>query len=135
MTAEELELWIEESGDKASVFEQALQRAFYLGQPRWQPIETAPKDDTRVMLFDESLLYDDHSYEDCIFIGFRSVEFINQPLVWLDWNACNEYGGEPYEGFRILRPTHWMPFPQPPTECLVYSTCRRAIKHEGVVGE
>ena len=61
--------------------------------PQWQPIETAPKDGTRVLLF---------------FPGFVIP-------VWVgDWHE----GWRPEYGVRTPPieddPTHWMPLPAPP---------------------
>lgn len=74
-------------------------------QPQWQPIETAPKDGTRIMLWEQ--------YSDVPFVGW-----------WLDrgWTVSHEHvdaeGG--WEGAIVVDAihqemiTHWMPLPIPP---------------------
>lgn len=60
---------------------------------KWQPIKTAPKDGTRVIL----------SSANIVVTGFWSPS----SSVWLcDWSAGN---GDPKE-----KPTHWQPLPEPP---------------------
>lgn len=59
----------------------------------WQPIETAPKDGTRVLGCDGSCV------EVIFFIKGRG--WFNQSAEISLWN--------------VFPPTHWMPLPQPPT--------------------
>lgn len=61
--------------------------------PAWQPISTAPKDGTEVLLFGPK--YDGGTYQDVC--GFYHRRW---PVVWM-------------EGFG--EPSHWMPLPEPPT--------------------
>jgi hypothetical protein len=63
----------------------------------WQPIETAPRDSTTVLLW-ESL--DDGDPAICVSIGSwePSIGF------WIDF------------GWETVYPTHWMPLPSPPEE-------------------
>ena len=65
----------------------------------WQPIETAPKDGTKLLLC-ESV---DENY---IFVGSWSET--RNPK----WYGTNWYCVE-YDAFNHA-PTHWMPLPQPP---------------------
>jgi hypothetical protein len=65
----------------------------------WQPIETAPKDGTAVLLFDRT--NKDSPDGGGIDFGF----YYNDAVRWL-W-ACD--GCE-------AKPTHWMPLPAPPQE-------------------
>lgn len=72
----------------------------------WQPIGTAPKDGTRVLIYDP----DDDYYLN------RSI--LPEPTIYVCfWNDYHEYWveaeGERYSGFK---PTHWMPLPEPPTK-------------------
>jgi hypothetical protein len=63
------------------------------GQPQWRPIETAPKDGTVLLGYDN---------------GF------GREIVW--WSVpMNEWysDGEPLE---FWTPTHWMPLPDAPTD-------------------
>lgn len=76
----------------------------------WQPIESAPKDGTRV------LFYDPHSsvgvHAGCWDASFTSTDDgLSFRGAWTDYSVhsfgseeCNEY-----------YPTHWQPLPEPPT--------------------
>jgi hypothetical protein len=60
----------------------------------WQPIETAPKDGTPILIYETTL----------------------GPVTYVCfWNSFHEYWveaeGEQYSSFN---PTHWMPLPEPP---------------------
>lgn len=65
---------------------------------QWQPIETAPKDWSQVILY-----YQDSGLDDDVMAGYYSCEDGGKDC-WMD-----NYGDE-------LKPTHWMPLPKPPTE-------------------
>ena len=56
----------------------------------WQPIETAPKDGTRVLLWIEPVK-------------------IAMPFAWQD----GRWMGDDYP-LNMAWPTHWMPLPEPP---------------------
>ena len=61
---------------------------------KWQPIETAPKDGTWILLYDE---------QDVIEVGW--------------WESFDCPGGGAMIGWcvdRVTHPTHWMPLPEPP---------------------
>ena len=69
----------------------------------WQPIETAPRDGTNIVLFD------------------------GQRVSVGGWVSAADQGAEPGEEYLISagwwsldlsdnQPTHWMPLPDPPTE-------------------
>ena len=72
----------------------------------WQPIETAPKDGTRILL-----AHHQNKYENL------------PPLIWVidgQWGA-NWRTGDDYQPhwhhdrkLRLVSPTHWMPLPEPP---------------------
>jgi hypothetical protein len=77
---------------------------------KWQPIETAPKDRTLILLFDPEAIaaipYDadaDISVTHPIFVGFWSHATCGRDY----WNLAH-YSGYSFE------PTHWMPLPGPP---------------------
>ena len=57
----------------------------------WQPISTAPKDDTRLLILEES---------GQMIVGLYDCE------MW--WEQNMEYA--------LNNPTHWMPLPDPPNE-------------------
>lgn len=73
----------------------------------WQPIETAPKDGTRIRL-----AWDQHDWATADGI-FRDGEWIAAPLFYSDGQS---EPGKPYLCFREHRvnPTLWMPLPEPP---------------------
>jgi hypothetical protein len=62
---------------------------------RWQPIETAPKDGTHVLLWATGAFYG------CVVGRYNS-------------RANNRGGGWLAERFPVPKPTHWMPLPKPP---------------------
>ena len=64
------------------------------GQPQWRPIETAPRDGTEILGYDE---------------GF------GRAIVWWGGQLNCWYNdiGEPLE---FWTPTQWMPLPDPPTD-------------------
>ena len=71
------------------------------GKPRqdaapWQPIETAPKDGTHVLLY------------------WPTMSISSYPLV--GFHHGDEYGWEPVadRDYGEIYPTHWMPLPEPP---------------------
>jgi hypothetical protein len=63
----------------------------------WKPIETAPKDGTRV------LLYVRNGWFGCVVGRFNA-------------RANNRAGGWLADRFSISNPSHWMPLPDPPKE-------------------
>ena len=68
---------------------------------QWQPIETAPKDGTWILVYKPFNLY-----------GFDDSKwFVDKYIVrWADecWNISMED--------KVAYPTHWMPLPKPPTQ-------------------
>jgi len=73
-------------------------------RPLWQPIETAPKDGTEILVY-----------------GIATGEFggvHEEPETWkvswlfTNWSLC---GGEGYAVW-VDSPTHWMPLPEAPRE-------------------
>jgi hypothetical protein len=61
----------------------------------WQPIETAPKDGTHILIYD--------AYGEC------SVVY------WFTYDNGNDCGWT-YDGGDRFDPSHWMPLPDPPKE-------------------
>ena len=76
--------------DAVQIAEEANARA---DAATWQPIETAPKDGTYVLLYEPR--DDDHAIE----VGFYECE------TW--------YG---MDHIYSIYPTHWMPLPKPPEQ-------------------
>jgi hypothetical protein len=69
---------------------------------KWQPIETAPRDDTI-----DVLLYEEGEYKP-VYIGFYAeTKDRGGKKVYIFWDI----GSEPWK----REPTHWMPLPEPPT--------------------
>tara|TARA_R110000868_G_C10948448_1_gene767609 strand:- start:345 stop:701 length:357 start_codon:yes stop_codon:yes gene_type:complete len=69
----------------------------------WQPIETAPKDGTLVLLFEGI-------YGGCINTGYWGKHYImDKKEVWCS-NGCVEN----YQTFD--KPSFWMPLPKPPVD-------------------
>lgn len=73
---------------------------------QWQPIQTAPKDGTAILLWEQ--------YSTNPFVGY-----------WQDggWNACLEHveahggwDGAIAVGLIVMPVTHWMPLPPEPTK-------------------
>ena len=72
----------------------------------WQPIETAPRDGTWVLLADPDLC-DEHGVLLPVPAEFRpEVTGWGSPDgEWMDLHGC-----------RVITPTHWMPLPEPPED-------------------
>lgn len=72
-----------------------------LREDDWRPIETAPKDGTRILMYQREAggEYGKIEYEDYYFVG------------WFDkyWYCCE------YSAFE-REPTHWMPLPEQPAQ-------------------
>lgn len=71
----------------------------------WRPIETAPKDGTRLLLCNAS--------HDSVEVGFWDKGFYWTSRNGFDGEWTNGYCDE-YERDVVLKPTHWMPLPEPP---------------------
>lgn len=74
----------------------------------WQPIESAPRDGTEVLVFGRfageiSGIHAEHEYGIAAFINGAS------DFQGFEWAAI---GGDTYEVWCC--PTHWMPLPAPP---------------------
>lgn len=75
----------------------------------WQPIETAPKDGTPVLLYGEWAgeiwgVFDEPSMEVGLYAG--SGDYARQGFLWA------ATGGDAYATW--CKPSHWMPLPAPP---------------------
>jgi hypothetical protein len=72
-----------------------IERKLEAALPQWQPIETAPKDNTPILV-------PTNAHSDGIVI-VRWYTY-NRLAAWRDWDEDVHF------------PTHWMPLPQPPGE-------------------
>jgi hypothetical protein len=68
-----------------------------MDERQWQPIETAPKDGTRVLVFEATY--------------GMAVAAWDSYWQWVERGA--DYATEVW-GNGTIEPTHWMPLPQPP---------------------
>ncbi len=73
----------------------------------WQPMETAPRDGTLVLLFDPEVVWIDWDAED----ERGNVPKVPKPMYVGWWRGCWELAH--YSAFSF-RPTHWMPLPEAP---------------------
>lgn len=64
----------------------------------WQPIETAPKDGTSILVFPD--------------IKVTNWGYTRDKQNEFGWIGCYSYTTDEYD---TLDPTHWMPLPAPPT--------------------
>jgi hypothetical protein len=71
----------------------------------WQPIETAPKDGTRVMLYRPG--------QDPVFGRWNSDRFASKPKPFWDHDLIRLHG---MLDARKNPPTHWQPLPDPPAD-------------------
>lgn len=77
---------------------QAIERLI----PKWQPIETAPKDGTSVLLFKQSMDFKIRGY------GYweGGDSFVSG---WISKGFDDTFGN-----LGLANPSHWMPLPEPP---------------------
>lgn len=79
-----------------------ITRAMHQQQcPDWQPIETAPKDGTRILAF----MVDRAEIRK----GFPPAELDGIDVIY--WSTIHNGG---WVSHRFGSPTHWMPLPEPP---------------------
>lgn len=64
---------------------------------KWQPIETAPKDGTAILVYEG---------DDIGVVLWRQQAFTNGEMEWCAQDCC--------DGVTIYKPTHWMPLPKRP---------------------
>ena len=69
----------------------------------WQPIDTAPKDGTRVLLWDGR----------CVTCGGFDA-LLDENFPGKEWQGMARYWGSSSYFILSIRPTHWMQMPEPP---------------------
>ena len=76
----------------------------------WQPIETAPKDGTKILVY---TVHGDVELSDWYSISYPSYELcgVNDET---GEGIYRKIAGNPTEGWNSNMPTHWMPLPEPP---------------------
>lgn len=70
----------------------------------WQPIETAPKDGTPVLLYFNG--WDRPTARPTVYVGTWTTDFDGDGEWYIDWGDLTQYHIGPM--------THWMPLPPPP---------------------
>lgn len=73
----------------------------------WQPIETAPKDGTKILGYDPDIGVSTMSYFDD-----GSLVFYSKSWIIALFDVCDECYPKPIG----INPTHWMPLPPPPQQ-------------------
>lgn len=71
----------------------------------WQPIETAPRDGTEV------LVWCSRNNEMYVCVYYKKADDDKAPSPWL-YAVSDYYQTDPYHV--VSNPTHWMPLPPPP---------------------
>lgn len=71
----------------------------------WQPIETAPKDGTKILAYDEGIILTAWTNDANEYQGGRGG-----PAGWFSGQYRDHWGDYPV----LDTPTHWMPIPAPP---------------------
>lgn len=75
----------------------------------WQPIETAPRDETYILLYDPDMGVDYSCNK--TFVGkFNRIQYDSYGLKRM---LFEDFSSEPWDWC----PTHWMPLPEPPNNC------------------
>lgn len=88
----------------------------YDDQREWQPIETAPRDRTEILMFREDcgvFLARWISPSEFLIDGDPSDHFSNED----SWYEPDWFGADFVSGYRVTNdgePTHWQPLPSPP---------------------
>lgn len=87
------------------IIDYLAERGLLGGVPAWQPIETAPKDETEILILCRNMVYIVRWSEEC---EHGSLE------KYPGWQlfVCDD--GYYSIGFKYEEPTHWMPLPATP---------------------
>lgn len=79
---------------------------------QWQPIETAPRDGSRILVKNRDDGYDEQT-------GYRTYSNDIGVAEWSKSGCCDDYGWISSfccDFVTRFEPTHWMPLPEPPKE-------------------
>jgi len=77
----------------------------------WQPIETAPKDGTHILLSNGESVSHGH----WLYVAAYSREIRDMEGFYVDQDESDGYDGWiDFVGGMLPDPTHWMPLPPPP---------------------
>lgn len=81
----------------------------YRSGEEWRPIKTAPRDGTKILLFDDGEIYAGR------WSWIPSAD-VNEPYLWV-WtdNAVEDFVHRTY---KVYKPSHWLPLPSAPLEYL-----------------
>jgi len=71
----------------------------------WQPIETAPKDGSSILVYPPTW-----GSKACSIASFEDDKYANKPRPY--WRRDDDLGRSTIS--RGIPPTHWMPLPEPP---------------------
>jgi hypothetical protein len=74
----------------------------FLTTMEWQPIETAPKNGTEILGWDEE-------QQEIVFVIWICIQQWDNPYDVFDWVEKGDWANP-------IKPTHWMPLPKPPTK-------------------
>jgi hypothetical protein len=99
------ELWLEVKRESIAA---ALRTAYAAGAEadRWQPIETAPRDGTSILVAGGTITWHGPGTT----VTLEEVSHVN-------WDGAGWWVGNDEDGEHIsCEPTHWMPLPQKPKE-------------------
>lgn len=82
----------------------------------WKPIETAPKDGTRILIYEQGGAGSDDEVFACVWGRFWPQ---TQPTPGTGWRENYSEGWVEFGGMDVRqtcdKPTHWMPLPKPPS--------------------
>jgi hypothetical protein len=82
-------------------------------QQQWQPIETAPKDGTPVLLWERDETHDADAITIGAYVDFACIEV--RDFQRQEPGSYRSGWYDNIQGHCELQPTHWMPLPSPPS--------------------
>ena len=80
----------------------------------WQPIETAPKDGTKILAYDPDGIHDPVYAVICWYV--HETDFFEEMEGGLYKKSANKTAWWDGASYLPFNATHWMPLPEPPTE-------------------